>query len=130
MSCTLNHLKRYMAFICPDCYEICERDINIFECSSFFEASCPSECSESCISISRDKGKFKVFIECPACGDTHTFDISVQSFMQKNNIFFSCPEWNLRIFFLGKDKKSVHDEANLSRLMLLEIEKEFDDLIF
>lgn len=130
MSFTLNDLKRYIAFICPDCYEICERDINIFECSSYLELSCPEECNEGCISISRDRDKFKTFIECPACGDTHTFDISLQSFMQKNNVFFSCPEWNVKIFFLSKDAKAVHKEALVTRSVLLEIEKEFDNLIF
>lgn len=125
MSVTLNDSKRCIAFICPFCYELYEKEFNIFEFSGTVEFSCLSGCAKSCMKISREKSKFQILIECPVCGEAHSFNVSLQSFIKKDLITFSCPEWNIDIFFLG-EKEKVTKKAADAHSKLLQTEDEID----
>ncbi len=128
MANTINDSKRYIAYICPFCSEINRQNINIFQLSAIspLEFLCQSEaCLEECFSISRIKDKFKITVECPACGDVHTFKISTQSFLFKDLITFSCPECNINIFFAGK-KDKVEKSVTENCDKISQISEQFD----
>ncbi len=102
-------ISRYIAYICPLCMQINMKNINIFEFSSHspLELLCDvDECFEECVYIFRSKDKFKIEIECPVCGEAHSFNISSSGFIFKDLLTFKCPESNIDIFFIG-DKNSV-----------------------
>lgn len=130
MSVMLNNSKRYLAYICPFCSEITNKEINIFDFSSSspIQLLCgDSDCLEECVLISRNKDKFKIVIECAACGDVHTFNISSSGFLLKELLTFSCPETNINIFFAG-EKSKVEASVEENKINFSNLSKQFDML--
>ena len=83
MSVTINNALRYIAYICPICFKINRETANTFEISSAspFILNCYDlECEDDCGAIFKTKDGFKIDLECPVCGDTHTFRLSSSGF--------------------------------------------------
>lgn len=106
MSLKINDTKRHIAYICPMCSKVCKTDVNLFMFSGSKPVNfiCDSQiCLEECISISGAKDKLAISVDCPVCGNRHTFKISLKTFLSKDIITLSCPESNIKIFFAGKE---------------------------
>lgn len=116
--------KKSMAYICPFCSGITSKNIDIFDFSgkSAVGFQCSSTgCREDCISIRQKASKYIVNIECPICGDSHSFSISADRFWAKKLMTLSCPISGIEIFFLGS-KNDVEDA-------LAEKAEDFSDFI-
>lgn len=104
-------LKASMAYICPFCSDVTTRNINIFKFSGSdsvnFRCS-HAGCRTDCISVRKKNSKYIVNIDCPICGDKHSFTLSVDRFWSKKLLTLSCPVSGMEIFFLG-GKKDVKD---------------------
>ena len=120
---------RFMAYFCPACSEICKDEVNAFMFSGTDSVKfvCKSDiCGEDCVSISRSKDKIVVSVECSVCGQTHTYRISLQSFLTKDIITFACPECNIKIFFIGK-QTFVERALEENYDSISEFQEELDD---
>ena len=118
MSVTINNAMRYIAYICPFCFEINRKNINTFEVSSdnpFFILCSSDECNEECGAILNTKDGFKIDFECPICGENHIFRISSSGFLFKNLLTLTCPEANIDIFLIGEKEKV--EEAVLEKFI-------------
>lgn len=98
-------LKRIVAYICPLCSNISSKSLSIFRFSGNDKVHlmCPTHgCHETCVYISQRGNKYKLDIECPLCGETHSYTISKDSFWNKPIITYKCPVAGIDIFFAGE----------------------------
>lgn len=101
-------LKRIVAYICPLCSNISSKSLSIFRFSGKDKVSliCPTHgCHENCVYISPKSDKYKIDIECPLCGETHSYTITKESFWNKPLITYKCPAAGIDIFFAGKRRE-------------------------
>lgn len=111
-------LNRTVAFICPMCSRISSKKISVFDFSGDDKVNfiCPSPgCHELCATISAKGQKYGINIECPLCGDKHSYNIKRDTFWHKRLIAYKCPAAGMNIFFAGEKReveKAVDDSAN------------------
>lgn len=101
-------LKRIVAYICPFCSNISSKSISIFNFSGKekLQLICPTHgCHETCVYITQKNTKYKLSIECPLCGETHSYSISQENFWHKPLITYKCPVAGIDIFFAGERDK-------------------------
>ncbi len=104
----LVELKRIVAYICPFCSNISSKALSVFNFSGTdtVRLICPTHgCHETCVSIQEKGTKYKLDIECPLCGDSHSYAISRESFWNKPLITYKCPAAGIDIFFAGEKNK-------------------------
>lgn len=110
-------LKRTVAYICPVCSNISSKRISVFNFSGTDRVRliCPTHgCHEDCIKITPKNGKYKIDIECPLCGDTHSYTASYDSFWHKQLLSYKCPAAGIDIFFAGgrrEVEKAMEDSS-------------------
>lgn len=113
-----------IAFVCPVCFELYEKEVNIFELYSGLSLTCASACVSDSVTVAHKGDKLKITVECPICSDVHTFYVSISGVMKKELISFSCPEHgSAKILFLGQPD-AVHKDA----LASLDISSYIDEL--
>lgn len=103
----LINLKRIVAYICPFCSNISSKALTVFNFSGRdnIKLICPTHnCHEVCVRISYKNSKYKFEIECPLCGEKHTYTISKENFWNKPLITHKCPATGIDIFFAGEQK--------------------------
>lgn len=104
----LVNLKRIAAYICPFCSNISTKSISVFNFSGDKKVNliCPTHgCHEICASITPKNSKYKIDIECPLCGGTHSYTVSKEAFWQKPLISYKCPASGIDTFFAGERHK-------------------------
>ena len=97
--------KREVAYICPFCSNPATRRISPFNFSGGSDVNliCPvNGCHEECAAIHRGKKRYRIDIECPLCGETHTHTITPVSFWKAPLVTYKCPESNIDIFYIGE----------------------------
>lgn len=106
--------NRRMAYMCPYCGHLTERDISLFDIppgGAEFLCSEPA-CGAKVLTLAEKKDKYVSEIFCTACGAKHRFTFSKNSFWQKK-LVFACPETLVDILFFGTDDEV---EAELIKL--------------
>lgn len=124
----ITDLKRTMAYICPYCSNINKKNINIFSLHLPQYLHCSDNlCLEECVAVSDSGGKYKLEVECPVCGDSHTYFASKSAFWNRELITFSCivrPDIN--IFFAGSEA-AVGAALKKETASFSELSRNFDD---
>ncbi len=97
-------LKRFAAYICPSCSNISTRLITAFNFSNgVLKLLCARHnCCDICASIYEKPSKYFFEIECPLCGDTHSFSVPKSDLWTKPLISYKCPSSGMDIFFIGE----------------------------
>lgn len=98
-------MKRIVAYICPFCSNFSSKSLSIFNFSGMdtVKLICPTHgCHETCVSLTLKNSKYKLNIECPLCGETHSYSISKESFWHKPLITYKCQSTGIDIFFAGE----------------------------
>ena len=100
-------LKRFAAYICPSCSNMSTRLITAFNFShKTLKLLCSRyDCCDICASIYERPSKYLLEIECPICGDTHSFSVSKPELWTKPLITCQCPSSGMDIFFIGEHNK-------------------------
>ena len=122
-------LKRTVAYICPFCSNISSRILSVFNFSGAekLQLICPTHnCHEVCVGITQKNNRYKLDIECPLCGDMHSYTIAKDSFWHKNIITYKCPVAGIDIFFAG-DEDEVENKLNESADMYSDVIDGFDE---
>lgn len=104
----LVELKRIVAYICPFCSNISSKVISVFNFSGADKVRliCPTHgCHETCVNIQQKNSNYKLDIECPLCGEKHSYTISRESFWNRPLITYKCPVAGIDIFFAGEREK-------------------------
>lgn len=124
-------LKRIVAYICPFCSNISSKSLSIFNFSGVEKVRliCPTHgCHETCVYITEKNSKYKLDIECPLCGDTHSYTISKENFWNKPLITYKCPIAGIPIFFAG-DRHQVEITLDENADFYSDTLDDFDDTI-
>ena len=122
-------LKRMVAYICPFCSNISSKFLSIFNFSGAEKVQliCPTHgCHETCVYITPKNAKYKLDIECPLCGETHSYTISKEHFWHKPIITYKCPVAGIDIFFAG-EKREVERVLNESSDVYSDVIDGFDE---
>lgn len=104
----LINLNKTAAYVCPFCSEVNTEKLSMFELSSdeWLTLTCNMpDCGDACVSMRRKKDKCTIRIECPVCGDAHTFTISTDALSRRPLCVFACPVSDVDIFFFGNEDK-------------------------
>ncbi len=129
-------LKRTVAYICPFCSNISSRVLSVFNFSGTdrIQLICPTHnCHEVCVNITQKSDRYKIDVECPLCGERHTYSISRDSFWHKKIITYKCPAAGIDIFFAGGEKdveKKLCESTELYPEALEELYEEDEDESF
>ena len=102
-------LKRIVAYICPFCSNMSSKSLSIFNFSG-----------------KEKHDKYKFDIECPICGDNHSYTTTKENFWNKPLLTYKCPVAGIDVFFAG-EKDLVENMLNENTDMFSDILDEFDD---
>ncbi len=106
--------KKHIAYICPYCSSVSEKDISAFDFQSrsATEICCKkTRCHETCLTVIKKFDKYKITLECPVCGETHVNHVSQGKFWNKKLFTLVCPNSGMEVFFAGT-KSAVHKAFN------------------
>lgn len=88
---------------------------------------CPTHgCHETCVTIAEKHDKYKFDIECPICGDNHSYTTTKENFWNKPLLTYKCPVAGIDVFFAG-EKDLVENMLSENTDMFSDILDEFDD---
>ena len=112
-------LKRTVAYVCPFCSNISSKILSVFNFSGTdgIQLICPTHgCHEVCVYITQKNNRYKIDIECPLCGERHSYSISRESFWHKSIITYKCPVAGIDIFFAGEEaevERRLNDSTDM-----------------
>lgn len=111
----ITNLTTSMLYICPECSTSSLRTLSAFEIKkkeglSLFCSNKNCHCDN--VLILPSKNKYKFIIDCPICGEEHTFTLSQKTIWNKNFFILNCPQSGFGILFIGKDVEILKKEHN------------------
>ena len=102
----IKDLTRTISYMCPFCSSTTVEYIDVFsfsgnpgitlKCSDIY-------CKENCVIISQKAEKYIINVDCPVCGESHSYPISKSAFWSRELLEFECPNSGISIFFCGED---------------------------
>lgn len=110
-------LKRTVAYICPMCSNISSKRVSVFDFSGKdkLRLICPTHgCHEECAVLTAKGEKYNISIECPLCGEKHSYTSSQGNFWHKSLLSYKCPAAGMDIFFAGGSRevqKAIEDSS-------------------
>lgn len=117
----ITDLTTSIIYICPECstsslrtvsaFEIKKRDGLTLYCSN-------KECSFNDVVILLSKDKYKINIDCPICGEEHSFTLSQKTLWNKDFFILNCPQSGFGILFIGKDTNRLTKECSAQAEMI------------
>lgn len=127
----ITNLSTSTLYICPECstsslktlsaFEIKKNNSLILKCSN---KNC--NCDNAFVSTSKDK--YKINIDCPVCGDEHSFSLSKKTIWNKDFLILNCPQSGFGIFFIGKDIELLKKEHKAQEELIAGIIANNDEL--
>lgn len=117
--------NKSIAYICPYCGRLTERDISLFDLpknGAVFSCS-EKSCGAKVVTISSKKDKYIAEVLCTACGEKHRFTLKHSSFWRKELLVLTCPETTVDIMFIG-EKERIEDELKKQNALYREAEAE------
>lgn len=125
--------KKSLAYICPFCSGVTEGEANIFSLSGTkavkFSCAVPA-CRRECVSVRKKASEYILNVECPVCGDNHSYRISSGKFWDNRLFTLSCPLSGIEIFFSGNsDEIAERIEANDKQLSDMLDDDDDDDYL-
>ena len=109
----ITDLTTSMLYLCPECSTTSMRTLSAFEIKKKdgLTLFCSNkDCHIDNVIIYSSKDKYKIVIDCPVCGDEHTFTLSQKTVWTKDFLILNCPQSGFGILFIGKDKERLTKE--------------------
>lgn len=126
----IKNLTKTIAYICPFCSGVTQKQIGIFRFSGGRNAELlcsDTSCTEPCVTITQTTDKYKITVDCPICGEVHSYKISKSAFWNKDIFTFQCPNSAIDIFFIGT-KAQVTKAVDENNDILESMADHFDDI--
>ena len=111
----ITNLTTSMLYICPECSTSSLRTLSAFEIKKKEGLSllCSNKnCQNDNVLILSSKDKYKIIVDCPICGEEHTFNLSQKTVWNKSFFILNCPQSGFGILFIGKDTELLKKEHN------------------
>ncbi len=131
----ITNLTTSMLYICPECSSSSLRTLSAFEIKkkeglSLFCSNKNCHCDN--VLILPSKNKYKIIIDCPICGEEHTFTLSQKTVWNKNFFILNCLQSGFGILFIGKDieilKKEHNSQAEIIAGIVVNNDEIYDEL--
>ena len=135
----ITELERSILYFCPDCSAVSTKKVSAFGISGqtpHTEYCSNTHCNKTLIDFVFKKNKYHISIECPVCGDKHSFNITQKTMWSKDFFILNCPSSGFGILFVGKDEKRLmaeyYAQNELIAGIIAEGDEEFEkfDIIF
>ena len=109
----ITDLTTSMLYLCPECSTSSLRKLSAFEIKkkdglALFCSNKECRCND--VKIFQIKDKYKINIDCPICGDEHSFTLSQKTLWNKDVFILNCPQSGFGILFIGKDTERLTTE--------------------
>lgn len=108
--------NRIAAASCPECAEISKTKFNIFSFAGkkAVKVFCEEhDCGELVWEIREAKDKYKIYVNCPACDEVHSYTMSKRNFWNKRYFAFNCPSWEVGILYVGDDENYIDTQMDI-----------------
>lgn len=108
--------NRIVAAVCPECTALSKVKLSVFSFSGKknIKMLCKDEdCSAAIWEIREIKDKYKISVNCPACDETHNYTMTKRNFWGKKYFSFSCPAWEVGIFYVGDDERYIDKQMDI-----------------
>ena len=109
----ITDLTTSILYICPECSSSSLKTLSAFEIKKNepLSLTCSkTNCSYANADIQLLKDKYKINIDCPICGDEHSFTLSKKTLWNKDFLILNCPQSGFGVLFIGKDKSRLIQE--------------------
>lgn len=127
----ITDLTTSMLYLCPECSTSSLRKLSAFEIKKKdgLTLFCSNkECRYNDVIIFQAKDKYKINIDCPICGDEHSFTLSQKTLWNKDFFILNCPQSGFGILFIGKDAKRLTAEYSAQAEVIAGIIASNDEL--
>lgn len=121
-------LTRAVTYICPLCSTFSTKALSIFELAGKQPVVCFCEtaaCGEQAVKLYEKKNTYIIEIECPVCGEQHSYTVKRQSFWTRALLTLKCPASDINIFFVGTEA-AVRAEADKTAALLAKMMEDMD----
>lgn len=126
----ITKLERSILYFCPDCSVVSTKKVSAFGISGqkpHTEYCSNTICNKSLVEFAFKKNKYHISIDCPVCGDTHSFNITQKTMWGKDFFILNCPASGFGILFIGKDEKRLMAEYYAQNELIAGIVAEGDE---
>ena len=109
----ITDLTTSILYTCPECSSSSLKTLSAFEIKKNEPLSLLCN-KTNCDCISLDihllKDKYRINVDCPICGDEHSFTLSKKTVWNKDFLILNCPQSGFGILFIGKDRERLSKE--------------------
>ena len=135
--------SRYFGFLCPKCGKAVMAGRTKFALSAAaIHVDC--ECGQSSLEVQTDGTKFRLWVPCGLCGDTHQAELSPEKLLEGRGIGLACPKTKQLCCYIGEEyevrrqmeelalraekEKSETSEAFTDNVIMYEVLSELKDI--
>lgn len=134
---------RYFGYICPKCGKAVMAGRTKFALSAAaIHVDCP--CGESALEVQTDGVKFRLWVPCGLCGETHQAEVESTALLEGRGIGLGCPKTKQLCCYVGEEtevrrqmeelairaekEKSETTEAFTDNVIMYEVLSELKDI--
>lgn len=103
----ITELEQNFLYCCPDCTSVSIKKVNAFMLSGKepYKLCCSvKNCKQEPVTLRSKKNGYEITVDCPICGDIHSFNISGKTMWSKDFLILNCQYSGFGILFIGKDR--------------------------
>lgn len=112
-------LTKTILYFCPSCPTLSFKHISAFDLKKEkrLRLRCTGKgCNEEIAELTYSRGKYKISVNCPICGDYHSFTLSKKNIWDKDISVLQCPESGMGILYIGNNKEKLLEEYNSNNM--------------
>lgn len=106
---------RSFGYICPQCGKAVVARRSKFSLSAA-AANIECECEKSSMQVETDGVKFRLWVPCGLCGETHQAECSAESVLEGRGIGLACPKTHQLCCYIGEEQQVLRQMEQLAIL--------------
>ncbi|MDO4811002.1 MAG: hypothetical protein Q3985_03560 [Eubacteriales bacterium] len=118
---------RSFGFICPECGKAVVAQRSKFALSAA-AAHMECECEKAAMQVETDGVKFRLWVPCGLCGETHQAECRAESILEGRGIGLACPKTHQICCYIGEEQQVMRQMEQLA--ILAQKEKNEDSETF
>lgn len=106
---------RSFGYICPKCGKAVMARRSKFALSAA-AANIECDCEKSAMQVETDGVKFRLWVPCGLCGETHQAECSAESVLEGRGIGLACPKTHQLCCYIGEENQVMRQMEQLAIL--------------
>ena len=95
---------RSFGYLCPKCGKVVMHQRSRFALSAA-AANMECQCGETSLRVETDGTKFRLWVPCGLCGETHQAECSMENILEGRGIGLACPKTHQLCCYVGEEQK-------------------------